>query len=140
MGNSGATIHVRVVVEDEMGHVEELRFTAASATDDLVVKLRERRETEAIRTGKRDGKIFTVETLPPDPKLRQPTKRQRDAGAFDSFDRLGGRHEHRDVGLRQIQRHERKCRKATLRLLWLHATSVTFGARWRRLPCPRHDG
>ena len=36
---------------------------------------------------------------------------------LDRLDRVGGRHERRDVGLRQIQRHARKSRKAALRTL-----------------------
>jgi hypothetical protein len=82
-------LQVRVVIEDEAGHVEERRFTAAGPTDELLVTLRDRYEAEttatdatataqqgAIRTEERDGRTFTVVTMSPDPKLRPPTKRQ----------------------------------------------------------------
>lgn len=74
---------VRVVIQDETGSVVELRFSAASSDDELLVKLRERcdlapgGEQGGIRTEERDGETFTVETLPPDRKLRPPTERQK---------------------------------------------------------------
>ena len=53
---------------------------------------------------------------------------------LDSFDRVGRRDERSDVGLRQIERHERKSRKAALRALVAACNERYIGARWRRPP------
>jgi hypothetical protein len=83
-------LRIRVVIEDAVGGVEELRFATVSSDDELLVRLRERCEAEVagatstpstdeqggVRTEERDGRTFTVVTLPPDPRLRRPTERQ----------------------------------------------------------------
>jgi hypothetical protein len=80
---------VRVLIEDALTTVEELRFTVVSSDDELLVSLRERCDSEApshpgsnrvddrARTEERDGVTFTVIKLPPDRRLRSLTERQK---------------------------------------------------------------